>query len=114
MARTKGARGKKNVPTNKAFIDSLKQLSDKYLKRLDTIANDESTPATTIIRAAALIIGEAMLVMKHENYVDEKLNKQNTETPKPLVQEPNPFTPVFDFSVKLEESKNKKKSQSGN
>jgi len=113
MARTKGARGKKNVPTNKAFIDSLKQLSDKYLKRLDTIANDADTPATTIIRAAALIIGEAMLVMKHESYADEKLNKQNTETQKPSIQEPNPFTPVFDFSVKLEESKKKKKAQAG-
>jgi len=113
MARTKGARGKKNVPTNKAFIASLKQLSDKYIKRLDTIANNPETPDTTIIRAAALIIGEAMLVMKHENYADEKEAKPNTETIKPSIQEPNPFTPVFDFSVKLEESKNKKKAQSG-
>ena len=108
MARTKGARGKKNVPTNKLFIDSLKQLSDKYLKRLDVIANNPTTPDNIIIKAAALVIGETMVVMKHENYAEQKVKPvEQTNTPveqsqESSVQNPhtyNPLAPIVDFSL---------------
>lgn len=102
MARTKGARGKKNIPTNRLFINSLKQLSDKYLKRLDEIANNPEAPDSIIVKAAALVIGETMVVLRHEKYGASESENNDSKTVEEKNQ--NTLAPIIDFSFA---SKNK-------
>ncbi len=56
MARTKGAMGRKNLPTITEFKEKIAQLSIQYLKRLGEIAGNPEAAPSEILRAANLVV----------------------------------------------------------
>lgn len=81
MARTKGAKGKKNLPTSKEFNENIKCLTSNLVNRLHKIALDENSTASDIIRSAGLVLPLAEKIFLQENTMDEEVisNKKQTK-----------------------------------
>ncbi len=103
MARTKGARGRKNLPTSTEFKEKIAQLSIQYLKRLGEIAGNPEAAPSEILRAANLV------VPLHYQIIQEG-EGDSGETGKTEVKDnkPNYTQKLVDFSEKKAESDKKK------
>lgn len=82
MARTKGARGKKNIPSSEEFNTSLKNLSLELLRKMDVAVRENKATLQDTVRIANLIIPLADQLMNSDGGGEPKTPTQSTEEPK--------------------------------
>jgi hypothetical protein len=104
MARTKGARGRKNLPTNAEFKEKIALLSIQFLRRLGEIAANKDAAPSEILRAANLVVPLHYQIMQEgEPTASAGGSDVGKSTPK------QDFTQkLVDFSEKKAESDKKK------
>ncbi len=82
MARTKGARGKKHIPSSEEFNTSLKNLSLELLRKMDVAVRENNATLQDTVRIANLIIPLTDQLMNGDGGVEPKTSTQSTEEPK--------------------------------
>lgn len=118
MARTKGAKGKKNLPSNEDFKQEVKSLSMRLLKKIGVqIEQEVKDEEGNVIVDRAFLLKSATLVcnMHHSIVCDEERDSGNgkggTATPaQSTPAQPNYTQKLVDFSEKKAESDKKKAS----
>jgi hypothetical protein len=101
MARTKGAKGRKNLPSNEQFKTEVKSLSMRLLRKIGIQIEEEDVDRGFLIRSAQLVCS-----MHHSIVVDEEKELEG-QSPKSGVQpapaKPDYTSPIVDFSNKKAE-----------
>jgi hypothetical protein len=118
MARTKGAKGKKNLPSNEDFKQEVKSLSMRLLKKIGIqIEQEVKDEDGNVIVDRAFLLKSAQLVcnMHHSIVCDEERDSESgkggTATPaQSTLTQPNYTQKLVDFSEKKAESDKKKAS----
>ncbi len=77
MARTKGAKGRKNLPSNEQFKTEVKSLSMRLLRKIGIQIEEEDVDRGFLIRSAQLVCSmHHSIVVDEEKEVEEE-NKKN-------------------------------------
>lgn len=116
MARTKGAKGKKNLPSNDDFKQEVKSLSMRLLKKIGIQIEERDANGDPIVDKAFLIKSAQLVCNMHHSIVcdeerDSGSGKGGTATPtQSTLTQPNYTQKLVDFSEKKAESDKKKAS----
>lgn len=88
MARTKGAKGKKNLPSNDDFKQEVKSLSMRLLKKIGIQIEERDANGDPIVDKAFLIKSAQLVCNMHHSIVcDEERDNDSTKNKLPTTEE---------------------------
>lgn len=113
MARTKGARGRKNLPSNEQFKSEVKSLSMRLLRKIGVEIEEVDEEGKPVVTQAFLIKAANLVCSMHHSIVCDEEEEGGGKLPKgeqPKEDKPNYTQKLVDFSEKKAESDKKKAS----
>jgi hypothetical protein len=88
MARTKGAKGKKNLPSNDDFKQEVKSLSMRLLKKIGIQIEERDANGDPIVDKAFLIKSAQLVCNMHHSIVcDEERDSDSGKNKLPTTEE---------------------------
>lgn len=88
MARTKGAKGKKNLPSNDDFKQEVKSLSMRLLKKIGIQIEERDANGDPVVDKAFLIKSAQLVCNMHHSIVcDEERDSDSTKNKLPPTEE---------------------------
>ena len=115
MARTKGARGRKNLPSNEQFKSEVKSLSMRLLRKIGVEIEEVDEFGKPVVDKAFLIKSAQLVCSMHHSIVCDEEKEidgsgKTTKGEQPKDENPNYTQKLVDFSEKKAESDKKKAS----
>ena len=101
MARTKGARGRKNLPSNEQFKEEIKSLSMRLLKKIGVQIEEVDEDGKPLVDKAFLIKSANLVCAMHHSIVcDEEKDEGGGKLPKgEQLKEDKPKAQLFSLKA---------------
>lgn len=101
MARTKGARGRKNLPSNEQFKSEVKSLSMRLLRKIGVEIEEVDEEGKPVVTQAFLIKAANLVCSMHHSIVcDEEKDEGGGKLPKgEQLKEDKPKAQLFSLKA---------------